>query len=660
MFFALLVAILWALNLSFTFLIVKVYLEEQTIGQVVKREIRESESDKRERTARVKHLESQLEELANNERADKVLKSKLNDRLSRDQEKLSTVSRRLMVLYWIDSKVLKLVPDDRFDTFALILVFILMLTAIKGLCIFVQEVLTGGVVELVVMGVRKHCLRCALKLDYQTLTRNGTGDLMSRFTNDVNVMSTGLSLLGGKVLREPLKAVICIVCAFAVNWKLALLACVFVPIFGYVFYRFGRSLKKAALCTMESMSRIYKSLEETFDSLKIVIAFNGARRHRQRFHRENKEYYKKAMKVVQIDALTSPTTELLGMLAVLIVLLPGAYLVLRKTTQIWDITLTSYVMDIADLSLLYAYMIGTMDPIRKLSSVYAKLKRSTAAIDRIVELMDQSSLVNDPQQPKLLPRHSQSISFQNVSFTYANNQDQNSVRPPALNDVTLHVDAGEVIAVVGENGSGKSTLVNLLPRFFDPEQGRILIDEISIHDVRLRDLRSQIGIVTQETLLFDDTIYQNIRYGDPAASSDEILRAAHQANVLQFAEQLPDGLETFVGEKGMLLSGGQRQRISLARAILRDPAILILDEATSAIDAHSEAMIHNTLAQFAKERTVFMITHSVNKSMLSFVSRIIVMVNGELTAAGSHDTLIESCPVYRKLYDAQVGQRNAA
>ncbi len=660
MFFAFLVAILWALNLSFTFLVVKVYLEGQSIGQYVKHEIRESEAEKKDRTARLESLDARLGQLAANERNDQVLKSKLNDKQAREQQKLSTVSRRLMVLYWVDSKVLKLVPDDRFDTFALILGLILLLTIIKGVCIFIQDVLTGGVVELVVMGVRKHCFRSTLKLDYQTLTRNGTGDLMSRFTNDVNVMSSGLLLLGGKVLREPLKAMICIVCAFAVNWRLTLLAILFVPVFGFVFYRFGRSLKKAAHRTMESMSRIYKSLEETFDSLKIVIAFNGARRHRQRFHRENKEYYKEAMKVVQIDAMTSPTTEFLGMLAVLIVLLPGAYLVLRQTTQIWDVTLTSYVMDIADLSLLYAYMIGTMDPIRKLSSVYAKLKRSTAAIDRIAELMDQTSLVTDPKQPRLLPRHSRSISFQHVNFTYANIPDQNNSRPPALKNVSLDVEAGEIIAVVGENGSGKSTLVNLLPRFFDADQGRILIDDVNIQDVRLRDLRNQIGIVTQETLLFDDTIYENIRYGNPNASSAAVLAAAHQANVLQFAEQLPDGLDTSVGEKGQLLSGGQRQRIALARAILRDPAILILDEATSAIDAHSEAMIHESLAQLADKRTVFMITHSVSKSMLSFVSRIAVMVDGELVAVGPHATLIESCPVYRNLYDAQVRQRSAA
>ena len=234
--------------------------------------------------------------------------------------------------------------------------------------------------------------------------------------------------------------------------------------------------------------------------------------------------------------------------------------------------------------------------------------------------------------------------------------DDDTPRPPVLENVHLTVEAGEVIVVVGENGSGKSTLVNLLPRYYDPEQGAVLIDGIDIRDIRLRDLRAQIGVVTQETLLFDETIYENIRYGKPDASREEIEEAARRAHVTAFLKNMPDGFQTRVGDKGGRLSGGQRQRIALARAILRDPPIMILDEATSAIDAQSERLIHQTLREFAHGRTVFLITHAVSQGILDFVDRIVIMQEGRLIAAGPHEMLMEVCPAYRRLYRAQLHQ----
>ena len=226
-------------------------------------------------------------------------------------------------------------------------------------------------------------------------------------------------------------------------------------------------------------------------------------------------------------------------------------------------------------------------------------------------------------------------------------------RPDALTDVNLKIVAGEVVVVVGENGSGKSTLVNLLPRYYDPDRGSVQIDGIDIRHVRLRDLRSQIGVVTQETLLFDDTIYDNIRYGKSNATHAEVLAASEKAHVTQLFDQLPEGFDTRVGPRGNRLSGGQRQRVALARALLRDPAILILDEATSAVDAQSESLIHQCLGDFVKGRTVFLITHSVTAQILEFATRIVVMEQGQLLATGTHEELIQSCPAYQRLYRAQ-------
>lgn len=650
--FAVLVAILWSMNLSAAFPVVKVLMEQQALSDYVDQEIAVAEDEIQKRNATIQRIDSEIE-TTQADGGDTV--DLLKDR-TRQQSKLARASRMVLAMSWVKSNVLPWVPADKFDMLAMILVLLLFATVLKSICVFVQEVLIGGVVYLTVMGIRKDCFRKTLDLDYQTLSLRGTSDLMSRFTYDMDVLIQGLTLMGGKVIREPLKACGCLAFAFYVNWRLTLLSMLFIPLVGIAFYRVGKLLKVASRKSMESMSRLYKTLEETFDSAKIVIAFNGARRHRARFHRENKEYFTKAMKLVRIDSLTSPMTEVLGLLAVLVALLPGAYLVLRETTSIWGITLSTNKMDMAQLSLLYVLLAGTIDPARKLSTTYAKLKRSMAAADRVFAMIDLKSLVKEPAEPKPAPWHAKSIEFRDVRFTYAQAAEDGTPRPAVLENVQLTVQAGEVIVVVGENGSGKSTLVNLLPRYYDPDQGAVMIDNMDIREIRLRDLRAQIGVVTQETLLFDETIYDNIRYGKSTANREEIQRAADRAFVTPFLKTLPDGLTTRVGEKGQRLSGGQRQRISLARAILRDPPILILDEATSAIDAQSERLIHQTLREFAQGRTVFIITHCVSQSILDLVDRIVVMQDGKMLACGPHETLLEVCPAYRRLYRAQIHQ----
>jgi subfamily B ATP-binding cassette protein MsbA len=654
--FAILVAVFWGITLSMTFLVVKVFLQGQTVGEWVELEIAKSVSEIDGRATSLRNMDRQP--------PGAEMKPPGEDEFHQWQDqqkqgsKLSKATQRLMIFTWVKTYIVPYLPDDEFDMYALILGPLLVASLLKGVCIFFQESLIGAVVELTAMSVRKECFRKTLKLDYQTLSLNGTPDLMARFTYDMSMLSHGLSLLGGKAIREPLKAVTCIVIAMYFSWQLTLMALLLAPIAAVVFLRIGRKLKLASRRLTESMSRIYKTLEETLASMKIVIAYNGARQHRRRFHRENKEYFAKAMKIVQIDSLASPVIEVMGLFAASLALLPGAYLVLRDTREIWGITFASGKMEVEHLSALYFALAGMIDPARKLSSVMSRTKRGAAAAERVFGLIDRQSLVHEPATSQPLPRHHRAIEFHKVNFSYARHESEGSSRPQVLEDVSLDVRAGEVIVIVGENGSGKSTLVNLLPRYYDPDSGRILVDGVDLRDVRLRDLRAQIGVVTQETLLFDESIYQNIRYGKLDATTAEIEEAAKRAHVTPFISQLPDGFQTVVGERGGRLSGGQRQRIALARAMLRDPAILILDEATSAIDATSARLIHDSLRTFSKGRTTFIITHSVSQGILDFVSRIVVMEQGRLIAAGPHNDVLRVCPTYQRLFRSQVDDRS--
>ncbi|MEZ6066080.1 MAG: ABC transporter ATP-binding protein [Planctomycetaceae bacterium] len=282
-----------------------------------------------------------------------------------------------------------------------------------------------------------------------------------------------------------------------------------------------------------------------------------------------------------------------------------------------------------------------------------------ASLERVFELIDQKPVISDPVEPLPLGCVSESIEFDNVSFSYPS-CDRVAAAGSVLKQLSLRIEAGEVVAIVGQNGCGKSTLVNLLPRYYDIDAGSLRLDGKSIRDLKLSELRQQIGVVTQDTILFDGTVYENIAYGAPHASEAEILAAADKAYVTAFLDTLPNGIHTRIGEKGKDLSGGQRQRVALARAMVRNPSILILDEATSAADNESAALIHKALQQFAIGRTVLMITHSMTPSLLEFVRRVIVLEDGQVLADGSHEEVTRQCLVYRRLFQGETERREAA
>ena len=364
-------------------------------------------------------------------------------------------------------------------------------------------------------------------------------------------------------------------------------------------------------------------------------------RERSRFHQASKQYYRRSMRIAFYNSLSSPLTESMGVVVIMGVVMAGGYLVLNEQTHLFGIRVSDAPLSHGMLTAFYMLLVGIIDPFRKLSGVFNHLQRASAASDRVYEMLDRTSLVVDPPMPDKLPAKLGPIHFRDVSFSYTPEE-------PVLQGIDLVVEPGETIAIVGPNGCGKSTLMNLVARFYDPVEGAVTIDGIDLRNVKIRDLRSRMGVVTQETLLFDESVANNIRYGSPGATQEAVEQAAKQAHAHRFVtEKLAEGYQTFCGAGGKRLSGGQRQRLALARAILRDPEILILDEATSQIDVESERLIHEVLEKFVQGRTTFMITH--RPSTLALADRIVVMDHGRVADVGSFDELASRCDLFRRL-----------
>lgn len=637
------IAACWCVNLAAVGPVVKVLFENDSLQDFVNSEI------------------TSAREVINVDSAFlKTIPANDHSKRARVQARITEAAESLKAYSNLKTYVMPYVPTDKFNAIGLILVFVLIGTLVKCAFIYTQEILVGSVMTLTTNDIRRDCFRSALKMDLQTAAQQGTPGLLSRMTNDIQQLSVAINVFGTKLIREPLKALACIGAAFYINWRLTLMAIMVVPLIGLFLARFGRSLKKAAKNAMQSVETIYDSISETFDSFRVVSAFSGQRRQRKIFLKANREYYNHTMKCVRVNSLIRPTSEIMGILVVLAAFAPGAFLVLRNTDSIMGIQLAPEPMSITQLMTLYVLLAGVLDPVRKLSTVFGYIKQGMAGADRVFGLIDMQSIVKEPEIARNFVRHSSSIRFRDVSFRYLGAQGDIN-RPPSLDRVNLTVGFGEVVAVVGSNGSGKSTLLSLLPRFMDPESGSITIDDIDICEYRTNDLRSQIGLVSQETMLFNDSIYENIRFGNFSADRAAIEDAARQAHAWDFISELPNGIDTQIGPHGGRLSGGQRQRISLARAIVRDPSILILDEATSAVDAQSEDLIHGVLKTFSKGRTVFIITHVLSETFLDLVDRIVVMDQGKVAAVGSHAELLAKCAMYQRLTQAgSTGQSAAA
>ncbi|QDS96832.1 ABC transporter ATP-binding protein [Adhaeretor mobilis] len=637
------IALLWGGNITAIYPIVDIVMAGKSIPQYVDEHIAETETQ-------ISELDESVARLRETLRAEGAGQSSVRLNLDYQTSEIEDKQTKLAQLKRWAPWAHQYLPNTAFETLTLVCLGLFLGTILKSIFRIAGAYCTTRLRHLTAFELRKQFYRRTMRLDLSTFGETSPGDLMNRFTGDVNLASNGTQEVFGTALRAPLMIVVCLAGAAWISWQLLLLTMISAPLSGYAIHWLAKALKRSNRKALEELSLVYDRLEETFGGLKVVKAFTSESRERSRFHQQSKQFYRKSMRIAFYDSLVSPLTEMMGIGMIVAAVVAGGYLVLNQQTHLLGIRISQDPLTHGWLTLFYGFLAGASDPIRRLSGIFNGLQKSLAASDHLYELFDRESEVVDPSVPVALPSPVGRIQFRDVSFYYKPEE-------PVLRGIDLTVKPGETIALIGPNGCGKSTLMNLLPRFYDPQQGSVSIEGVDVRNVRIRDLRARIGVVTQETLLFDDTLAENIRYGSPGATDEQVVAAAKRAHAHKFiTEKLSDGYNTMVGSRGGRLSGGQRQRIALARAILRDPEILILDEATSQIDVESERLIHDVLEEFVQDRTAFMITH--RPSTLSLANRIVVMEQGKIVNVGSFDELAAKCQLFRRL--AHLNQRESA
>ena len=519
------------------------------------------------------------------------------------------------------------------------LVFVCVVTGIMAILTggfrFLQEYCSSYVACNVVRDLTDEMHENVIALDLDFFQREGTGTLLSRFTNEMYSVTLGIKALFGKAIREPLKAIPPIILCVMINWKLVIVFPLIGVVVGAVIAYFGRRVRRASRTTLVTRSKMMSMMEDVFSGIRIVKIFGAEDYERRRFGEENRRVYRKSMTIYKADAAVKPTVELLSTLGALVATVVGGYLVL-----------SSEAMDAADLLMFFGAMAAAFGSLRKVSDVNNLFQSCIAAADRIFAFMDAKPVIRDAPDAEPLAPLEREIRFENVSFAYGDG-------PKVLNGIDLAANKGERVALVGPSGAGKTSLVNLVPRFYDPCEGQLLVDGTNVAKATLASLRSQIGMVTQDTVLFNDTVASNIAYGKMDATRDQVVEAARRAHAHAFISELPDGYDTRLGEDGVDLSGGQRQRLAIARAILRDPHVLILDEATSSLDSESERAVQEALDEFMQGRTTFVIAHRL--STITGADKVVVMNDGRIEAVGRHEELIKTSPTYRALYTIQFG-----
>jgi ATP-binding cassette, subfamily B, bacterial MsbA len=532
---------------------------------------------------------------------------------------------------------------DQFDALFRICVIIIFVFFLKNITGFLQSYMLAFVEQGVVKDLRDSIFRHLHNLSLSYFTNERTGDLISRITNDVNIVQQSIGASFLNLVREPLLVLVFLSIALMISWQLTLISIAVIPVTMLFIRIIGKQLKRDTGKSQQKMADITTVLQETISGVKVVKAFGMEKFETRKFAEQTRQYFKRMLKIARMRYLAHPITEFLSVLAGVIIIWYGG----RQVLELGTLRPAEF------MGFLFA-IFQMMPPMKNLTSVMNRLQESAAAASRVFIVMDTEPSVMSMPNAVELDGFYDALKFKNVTFAYPT---KSLVLHPdngyaVLKDISFTVKKGEVVAIVGPSGSGKTTLIDLIPRFYDPNDGAIFIDGYDLRNVDIKSLRRLIGIVTQETILFNDTLRNNIAYGLDDCSDEVIVAAAKAANADVFIREFPHGYETVIGDRGVRLSGGQRQRISIARALLKNPPIMILDEATSALDSESEILVQEAIDKLMQNRTSFVIAHRL--STVRNADKIFVIDRGIIVQQGTHSELMDQASgLYQKLYDMQ-------
>ena len=501
---------------------------------------------------------------------------------------------------------------------------------IKGFADYGKTYFLNYVAQNAIKDLRQDLYTKLITLSHSFYVTHTSSKVMSRVTNDIGALQNALLKVPPTIIRDGLIIIGMIGGLFYLHWKYAFFIVVVLPVLGIPLAQFARKLRKASKDSMIQISEIYTSLQEMLSGFSVIKSFCREKHEEKRFAVNNKDYYNVQQRIVRVDARTTPVMEVLSMTGVAVVLWFGGKDVINGIWTLGDFT--AFILAVQQM----------YQPIKNFSQLNSTIQSSVSASERVFEILDEKVKVLDLPNAKPLDTFSKDITYKNVSFEYEENK-------PILKNINLNIKKGQTVAFVGASGSGKSTIANLILRFYDVNSGEILIDGTDIRNITLESLRDKIGVVSQDVFLFNDSIRYNIAYGKLDATDEEIEIAAKAANAHKFISKMPDGYKTLIGERGMKLSGGEKQRIAIARAMLKNPPILVLDEATSALDSESEKLVQEAIETLMKNRTVILIAHRL--STVINADQIIVIDKGTIAEVGKHQELLDKNGIYTKLYN---------
>ena len=544
-----------------------------------------------------------------------------------------------VVLPWIIKDLVDQVLSEKdAEKLTYIALSVVVIFLFRGFFFYGQSYLISYVGQRVVIDIRREVFKKIQRLSMAFYDKNKTGTIMSYVTNDVNALQTGLVDNIVEMITESVILIASIVAMIYLDWKLFLFSlCTFPVVIMFIDF-FGKKIRASGSRIQGATADLTSILQEVVSSARVIKSFVREAYEIDRFEAQNMHNFRAQMKYVKLSATLTPTIEFVAAIGVTMILWFGGNSVIDG-----DITAGALVAFLT-------YAVNISNPIKRLSKVIANIQRALAAADRVFDVLDLPELIQNKPNAQLLPRVKGNVSFNNVSFAY--NTDE-----PILDNVSFSATPGQVVALVGPSGAGKSTVASLLPRFYDVTGGSIVIDGLDIREVTMESLREQVGIVPQETMLFNGSVYDNILYGRLDATEEEVMAASKAANAHNFITELPNGYDTQLGDRGVNISGGQRQRIAIARAILKNPQILILDEATSALDTESERVVQEALDRLMVGRTSFVIAHRL--STIKNADKILVMEKGKIVEEGNHDELMAKDGLYAHLYQIQYRNKEA-